>query len=151
MGLLPWSVPARSASPLVLTAWLLATVAVVGCSREPPPSIGAGRDLYRQNGCASCHGAEGHGDGPVGATLETRPRDFRDAAAFKQGADIESVTATIATGVLGGLGDSRSPDPVHHHSQVMPRFDHLSERERHSLALYVISLRTASQTGRSQP
>ncbi len=132
------------ARPLVLTAWALSMAAMVGCSRGPSPSTEAGRDLYRQNGCGSCHGPEGHGDGPVGKTIETRPRDFRDAAAFKQGADIDSITATIATGVIGGLGDPRSPDHLHHHTQVMPRFDHLSEKERRSLALYVISLRTTT-------
>lgn len=142
---------AGRATPLMLTAWALTMVAMGGCSRRPSPSIDAGRDLYRQNGCGSCHGPDGHGDGPVGKTLEARPRDFRDAAAFKQGTDIDSITATIATGVIGGLGDPRSPDHLHHHMQVMPRFDHLSEGERRSLALYVISLRTATQTGRSRP
>jgi mono/diheme cytochrome c family protein len=28
--------------------------------------------------CAKCHGASGKGDGADAATLETRPRDFRD-------------------------------------------------------------------------
>ena len=135
----------------VLVVAILAGSVLVACDRVASPSADAGRELYKQNGCASCHGADGHGDGPVGKTLEIRPRDFRDAAAFKQGADLESVTATIATGVIGGLGTPRSPNPAHHHDQVMPRFDHLSEGERRSLALYVISLRTPVNTRRSQP
>lgn len=30
--------------------------------------------------CASCHGAKGHGDGPAGAALNPKPRNFADAA-----------------------------------------------------------------------
>jgi cytochrome c553 len=136
--------------PLVLTVLLLGAGALIACTGATA-SIEAGRDLYAQNGCASCHGREGHGDGPVGKTLETHPRDFRDAAAFKQGTDIESIAHTIATGVISGPGDPRAPNHARHHAQMMPRFDHLSERERRSLALYVISLRNPAGTGRSQP
>ena len=34
-----------------------------------------GPDLYRAH-CAVCHGLQGKGDGPVGATLRTRPADL---------------------------------------------------------------------------
>lgn len=137
--------------PVALAVWVAGFSVVAGCSRAPKPSAEAGRDLYGQNGCASCHGQEGHGDGPVGRTLAARPRDFRDAAAFRQGTDIESIAETIATGLTGGPPANGLPDPANHHSQVMPQFGHLSEWERHSLALYVISLRTTTSTERNQP
>lgn len=38
-------------------------------------SITRGRELYLQS-CASCHGQEGHGDGPAGATLNPKPLDL---------------------------------------------------------------------------
>ena len=38
-------------------------------------SIAAGRELYAQY-CAVCHGEEGRGDGPGGATLDPKPADF---------------------------------------------------------------------------
>ncbi|MGE3268514.1 MAG: copper resistance protein CopC [Chloroflexota bacterium] len=48
--------------------------------RNPfPPdtaSIARGRELYEQQ-CASCHGANGRGDGPLAASLRPRPADFR--------------------------------------------------------------------------
>jgi len=35
----------------------------------------AGKTVYTTN-CASCHGEKGAGDGPVGAALNPKPRDF---------------------------------------------------------------------------
>jgi len=32
--------------------------------------------------CARCHGEGGHGDGPDGSTLSTKPQDFTDCAAM---------------------------------------------------------------------
>jgi high-affinity iron transporter len=91
-------------------------------------SAAEGRALYRANGCASCHGPNGWGDGTVGRTLTPPPRDFRDAQAFRNGTDVASIAQTIATGLMTG--------------GAMPRYPHLTNAERESLALYVISLRT---------
>lgn len=100
------------------------------------PSPEAGRVLYRANGCGSCHGPDGEGDGPVGKTLRPPPRDFRDAAAFKNGTDVASIAQTIATGIMSG--------------GAMPRFTHLTNGEREALALYVISLRNSTNTSKQQ-
>jgi mono/diheme cytochrome c family protein len=37
--------------------------------------IAHGAQLFKQN-CAMCHGAEGKGDGPAGASLNPKPRNF---------------------------------------------------------------------------
>ncbi len=110
-------------------------LASVSCAAAP--SAAAGRDVYTQNGCATCHGATGAGDGPVGKTLDPRPRDFRDAAAFKNGIDVSAIADTIAAGIPDG--------------GKMPQFSHLTTKERRSLALYVISLRDPHQERRIQP
>ena len=112
-------------------------VAAVACD-GPPPTAAAGRELYASNGCASCHGSSGHGDGPVAKTLMPPPRDFRDGSAFKNGADV----AAIATTLAGGMSSSGGS---------MPLFRHLTREERASLALYVISLRTIPQQSKEQP
>ncbi len=108
--------------------------------------------LYAENGCASCHGPGGRGDGPVGQTLDPRPRDFQDVAAFKRGFDVEAIAHTLATGILvpaaAATGATGAPS---HHQQGMPKFDHLSEFERQSLALYVISLHDPARQGARQP
>ena len=133
-------------------ACLVALGAMPACSRAPEPSAGQGRVLYGQHGCASCHGADGHGDGPVGRTLDPPPRDFADASAFKNGINGTSIARTIATGMTAGGPESETPDAAPlHHRHAMPRFDHLSESERRSLALHVISLRHPTEKGTRQP
>ena len=102
-----------------------------GCTadqnRTRAAEIERGRALYAANGCGTCHGATGRGDGPMAKTLNPPPRDFRDASAFKNGADAATVANTIATGLTRDGG------------QMQPYF-HLSERERLLLARFVISL-----------
>jgi Cytochrome C oxidase, cbb3-type, subunit III len=43
-----------------------------GCTRDPSPG---GKVLYARF-CASCHGVDGTGDGPVAASLTRRPSDL---------------------------------------------------------------------------
>jgi high-affinity iron transporter len=90
-----------------------------------------GRQLYAVNGCGTCHGLQGAGDGPIAKTLTPPPRNFRDANAFKNGADPSSIANTIATGLTRDGGQMQS-------------YFHLSDRERYLLARFVISLRESS-------
>lgn len=105
----------------------------IGCGRTPQ-TVEEGHRLYRVNGCATCHGVEGHGDGPVAQTLGTRPRDFRDAQSFKRGREVNQIADTLKTGFGTDLGR-------------MPGFGHLSEDERRAVAIYVISLARTSERG----
>lgn len=59
-----------------------------------------GKALFAAN-CASCHGAEGNGDGPAGAALDPKPRNLHKAGEFKYGAGDLSVFRTIKYGVDG--------------------------------------------------
>jgi hypothetical protein len=50
-----------------------------------------------------------------------------------------AIATTLSEGVLGR--DASVPQlNASHHQFIMPKFDHLTERERRSIALYVISL-----------
>ncbi|MCC7054331.1 MAG: copper chaperone PCu(A)C [Gemmatimonadaceae bacterium] len=100
-------------------------------------SVAGGRALYRENGCGSCHGPEGHGDGPVAATLAPPPRDFRRAGDFRTEGDEATITQLLATGIPNG--------------GQMPLYAHLSTTERRSLALYVLSLRQPLPPRESSP
>jgi high-affinity iron transporter len=116
------------------------TTVVVGlsaCLGRSQPSPEEGRALYLANGCATCHGADGHGEGQIASSLDPRPRDFRDSSAFKNGTSAVAISRTIAEGIGGG--------------GAMPLFDHLTERERGSLALYITSLREHAHQGKSHP
>lgn len=45
------------------------------------PSVARGAEIYAAN-CASCHGAEGRGDGPAAAGLPVRPANLTEAHLF---------------------------------------------------------------------
>ncbi len=65
--------------------------------RIPDPTIATA--LYAAR-CASCHGADGRGDGPAAAALDPKPSNFRDAA--RQGRrSVYSLYSTITLGVDG--------------------------------------------------
>jgi mono/diheme cytochrome c family protein len=111
---------------------------LVACSR-PTPTVSEGRSLYQANGCASCHGASGRGDGPLAAKLRFEPINLRDPALFSRGAGEMEIARTLAEGV--NSAGTATPQLHHtHHELAMPKFDHLTELERRSIALYVISL-----------
>lgn len=117
---------------------LLASVVTAACQDSRPEPLAQdverGRQLYAANGCGTCHGMQGKGDGPIAVTLKPPPRDFRDADAFKNGADPSSIANTLATGLTRDGGQMQS-------------YFHLSDRERYLLARYVISLRESSSAG----
>lgn len=119
-------------------AALVAACLVAACQDDRPQQLAEeverGRQLYAANGCGTCHGMQGRGDGPVAVTLTPPPRDFRDADAFKNGADPSSIANTLATGLTRDGGQMQS-------------YFHLSDRERYLLARYVMSLRESSQAG----
>ena len=126
----------------------LSAVLLAACSREAPSSL-AGRGLYDANGCASCHGPAGRGDGPLASTLPAKPTDLWNASLFKHGATESAIAKTIAQGVatIHNAPDSKAI----HHQSLMPSFNHLTDTERRSIALYVISMRTDPNRGRNQP
>lgn len=110
-------------------AGLLAVV-LTACSGSS--SIEEGHRLYDANGCASCHGREGHGDGPVSKGLATKPRDFQNIAAFKNGSTVSAIAKTLA----GSFPNS-----------AMPAYRNLTGNERISVAMYVTSLREGHAAG----
>jgi mono/diheme cytochrome c family protein len=132
------------AKPLALLALILA-----GCSARPsPPSAAEGRSLYQANGCANCHGVDGHGDGPLTPKLPSRPIDLHYSSLFKRGADEDSINKTLLEGVV--ITHSSPELQQTHHMLVMPKFDHLTDTERRSIALYIISLRDDGDQGKAQ-
>jgi len=66
----------------------------------PRPSVDdltLGATLYASN-CATCHGAAGHGDGPLATSLPTRPANLA-AGVFKAGARPEQIFLRAAAGI----------------------------------------------------
>ncbi|MCA2981894.1 MAG: FTR1 family protein [Myxococcaceae bacterium] len=107
-------------------------VAARGLSRAPrsAPDLPAGRALFTAQ-CASCHGAEGRGDGPAGAALTPAPANFHDAARMATLSPYK-VFNTTTFGIKG---------------TPMPAFPGLSDAERWSLAFFVVGLRHPACAG----
>ncbi len=94
---------------------------VVAPSR--PPDLRAAGELYGAR-CATCHGAEGRGDGPAARGLDPAPTDFHDHARL----DRRSAYALYSTITLGVKGTA------------MAAFTDLSEDQRWGLALHAASV-----------
>jgi hypothetical protein len=72
--------------------------------------------------------------------LRSSPANLSDPTQFKRGTSEVDIARTLAEGIIDAKASS--PQLHHnHHDLAMPKFDHLSELERRSIALYVISLR----------
>ena len=84
---------ARARDSLGAFVPLVFTIAV-GCARETEADL-AGRETYLRY-CASCHGPDGRGDGPLAASLKTQPADLTQIAKRNGGSfDERPVMATI--------------------------------------------------------
>jgi cytochrome c len=84
--------------------------------------VSKGGEIYAIQ-CASCHGAQGRGDGPAAAALQPPPRNF--AAPADQWTQGTSALAIFNVLTLGIEGTS------------MPAYAHLPEEERWALTHYV--------------
>jgi mono/diheme cytochrome c family protein len=93
----------------------------------PNPELMAhGKALFAQN-CATCHGPEGKGDGPGGAGLNPKPRNFTQQAGWTNGYHIENIFKTLDEGVKGS---------------GMVSYNYLSKKDRMALVHVVQSLGT---------
>lgn len=91
----------RPGAPSETASASAASVSVTAEARQEAQQIFATR-------CSVCHGPEGRGDGPGGAALTPRPRDFHDTAWQDSVADKEIETAIVS----GGAAVGRSPAMV---------------------------------------
>ena len=74
-----------------------------------PESLERGRALYASFECATCHGPEGRGDGPVAQAgdlkdatgLQIQATDLTRPSAFKNGASLADLVRTLLTGLDG--------------------------------------------------
>mgnify|MGYP003394248265 CR=1 FL=1 len=93
--------------------------------------LSKGKTLFAQN-CASCHGAEGAGDGPAGAALNPKPHNFKNPTApWKNGGSAKAMYITLAEGVKGS---------------GMAAYPSLSVEDRWALVHYVRSITSGAPT-----
>lgn len=105
---------------------------VVSTPALPGPAETRGREVFLER-CALCHGEDGDGHGPVGATLPLKPRNFRREP-LQWGNSLRSVVDTVTRG----------------RQDVMPSFqDVLSAKEIADVAAYVWSIIPAESKKKS--
>lgn len=92
------------------------------------PSLKQGAALYQAQ-CASCHGAQGRGDGPLAAGMTPPPVAFSDRERARE-RSIFALHQTITRGVEG---------------TAMPAFSKLSDDDRWALAFYVSTMAYAPE------
>ena len=111
--------------------WIPLVLSLSACAEESAQQVSVierGRQLYGRNGCATCHGPDGHGDGQI-SQMQPSPRDFRQPENFRYGYEVEQIAATIRDGV----SSDRS---------VMPKYGYLPAADRSALAMFIRSLDT---------
>ncbi|MCU7497023.1 MAG: cytochrome c [Ignavibacteria bacterium] len=83
--------------------------------------ISKGKSLFQAN-CSSCHGTNGMGDGPAGAALNPKPRNFHAAEGWKNGRRVADMFQTLQKGIPGS---------------GMPAFEYLPASDRLDIISYV--------------
>ena len=104
----------------------LITITKISLAPTNWPSLANGKLLFEQN-CATCHGQNGLGDGPGGATLQPKPANFHNAERMSEISAFHSYN-TIRLGVPG---------------TGMPAWSNFSDNEVWDLSFYIMSLRHA--------
>lgn len=97
-----------------------------------PELLAKGKALYDKT-CASCHGPEGKGNGPAGLSLNPKPRDLTQAAAWKNGPRLPELYKTLEEGIKGSSMVSYNFMPkkdrmaILHHVQSLAAFPRPAE------------------------
>ncbi|HBZ70121.1 MAG TPA: cytochrome C [Deltaproteobacteria bacterium] len=86
------------AAPLLALGTLLLSAVSGGCIDTHTEAV-RGSELYRRY-CASCHGVDGHGDGPLAASLSPKPADLTTLAKRHGGKFDETAVMMMIDGRL---------------------------------------------------
>ncbi len=96
---------------------------VMELSKPSDALVQEGKTLFSTN-CASCHGANGKGDGMAAAALNPKPRNFTSKNGWINGPKISGIFKTLSEGVSGS---------------AMVAFDALTPKQKFALAQYIRS------------
>ena len=96
--------------PTDLRCVILATTIITFSVAASAQNMDIGKTEY-QSGCASCHGIDGKGDGPVGKDLKTRPADLTVLAKKNNGVFPVNAVYQIIDGreTIAGHGTREMP------------------------------------------
>jgi len=103
--------PRRARAGALLGGALLAAGTGGVAAAQPPDTIEAGRALYVRY-CASCHGLDARGGGPVAEALRIAPSDLTRISARRDGRFPESEVKEIVDGRKAVRGHGPRSMPV---------------------------------------
>lgn len=109
---------------LLLVGCLTAGLAFADAPKPTAQMLEQGKKTFATS-CVACHGEKGDGNGPAGAALNPRPRNFATEP-FKQGDKPAEVFKSISEGVKG---------------TPMVAFSYLPEADRWALTYWVLELK----------
>jgi len=89
------------------TALCLAASLMV-CPRLSAADLSAAHDNFISQ-CAKCHGESGHGNGPAGAALSIKPRNFSDCTRMSKESDQRLFNTIKGGGASVGLSKDMPP------------------------------------------
>jgi len=90
-----------------------------------PEMVTHGKELFAANGCTSCHGEQGQGNGIAAAGLNPKPRNFTQNEGWKNGRRMATIFKTLKNGLA---------------PSAMASYSNLPADDRWQLSAYVISL-----------
>ena len=93
-------------------------------SKPSDDLISKGKELFDAN-CKSCHGEQGMGDGPAGASLNPLPRNFHQKEGWVNGRNFDEMYKTLQEGIP---------------NSGMTAYEYLSPADRFALIHYIRSL-----------
>lgn len=103
----------KNISVLLVSTLMLTLLIACGKKEDKPaeapaatPSAVAtnGKEIYANNGCNSCHGDTGLGDGAAAAALNPKPRNFKSPEGeWKNGKNVEGIVKTLKNGIAPGM------------------------------------------------
>lgn len=79
--------------PAILTA-----VDIAMMKKPSDELIAKGKEIYSTS-CASCHGADGKGDGAGGVAMNRKPRNFHSNDGWTNNADLSGMWKTLQEGI----------------------------------------------------
>jgi cytochrome c oxidase cbb3-type subunit 2 len=130
---------------MLLAAVLLLGFGLCACAANyktsETPTVARGAEVYH-NACASCHGDNGDGSGPVSVSLKTKPRDFQKGA-FK--------FRTTASGQLPTDHDLLAIVNSGIYHTAMPSFAQMSLRDQYAVVQYIKTLAPAFRDSSQYP
>ncbi len=90
--------------------------------KSPTPEfISKGKELFDAN-CKSCHGDNGIGDGPAGAALVKKPRNFHSTDGWTNGRNIDQMYKTLQEGIT---------------KNGMPAYEYIPSSDRFAIISYI--------------